>query len=75
MERKDPFSGNKTEDAYEHIDNVLYIASLFNIPEVFHDAAMLRVFPMTLTGAVKRWVDRLPAGTVYTWDLLRKQFI
>ncbi|GKD19182.1 hypothetical protein Tco_1208340, partial [Tanacetum coccineum] len=27
------------------------------------DAVMLRVFPITLTGAAKRWVDRLPPGT------------
>ena len=73
--RKDPFSGSKTEDAHEHIDNVLYIFSLFNIPGVSHDAIMLRVFPMTLTGAAKRWIDRLPAGTVNTWDLLKKHFI
>ena len=48
--REKPFAGLKTEDAYEHVDNVLYITSLFNIPGVSHDAVMLRVFPMTLTG-------------------------
>ncbi|GJS38681.1 hypothetical protein Tco_0563724 [Tanacetum coccineum] len=36
---------------------------------------MLRVFPFTLTGAVKRWVDRLAPGTINTWDLLKKAFI
>ncbi|GJY28768.1 protein kinase-like domain, concanavalin A-like lectin/glucanase domain protein [Tanacetum coccineum] len=36
---------------------------------------MLRVFPITLTGAAKRWVDRLPLGTVNSWDLLKKAFI
>lgn len=66
--QKEPFSGNKNEDDHEHIDNVLYIVSLFNIPGVSHDAVMLRVFPVTLTGAERRWVDRLPAGTVNTWE-------
>nr|GEW99900.1 DNA-binding pseudobarrel domain-containing protein [Tanacetum cinerariifolium] len=33
---------------------------------------MLRVFPITLTGAAKRWVDRLSLGTVDSWDLLKK---
>ncbi|GKA26478.1 hypothetical protein Tco_0712587 [Tanacetum coccineum] len=42
---------------------------------VSHDAIMLRVFPITLTGAAKRWVDRLPPGTVDSWDLLKKAFI
>ena len=73
--REKPFAGLKTEDAYEHVENVLYITSLFNIPGVSHDAVMLRVFPMTLSGAAKRWVDRLPVGTVSTWNLLKKNFI
>ncbi|GJT81428.1 reverse transcriptase domain-containing protein [Tanacetum coccineum] len=38
-------------------------------------AVMLRVFPFTLTGAAKRWVDRLAPGTINTWDLLKKAFI
>ncbi|GJV96637.1 hypothetical protein Tco_1548214 [Tanacetum coccineum] len=40
--------------------------------QVSHDAVMLRVFPITLTGAAKRYVDRLPLGTVDSWDLLKK---
>ncbi|GJW41165.1 hypothetical protein Tco_0067010 [Tanacetum coccineum] len=36
---------------------------------------MLRVFPITLTGAVKRWVDRLSPRTIDSWDLLKKSFI
>ncbi|GJS48691.1 hypothetical protein Tco_0598812 [Tanacetum coccineum] len=54
---------------------VLDIVSLFNIPGVSHDAVMLRVFPITLTGAAKRWVDRLPPRTVDSWDLLKMTFI
>ena len=41
--REKPFAKNKTEDAYEHVEYVLYIASLFNIPGVSHDAIMLSV--------------------------------
>ncbi|GJY10026.1 hypothetical protein Tco_0378211 [Tanacetum coccineum] len=42
---------------------------------VSHDAVMLRVFPINLTGVTKRWVDRLPLGTVDSWDLHKKAFI
>ncbi|GJR98523.1 reverse transcriptase domain-containing protein [Tanacetum coccineum] len=73
--REDTFFGNKNDDAHEHVERVLDIVSLFNIPGVSHDAVMLRVFPITLTGAAKRWVDRLPPGTVNSWDLLKKAFI
>ncbi|GJY09582.1 hypothetical protein Tco_0377767 [Tanacetum coccineum] len=73
--REDTFSGNKNDDAHEHVERVLDIVSLFNILGVSHDAVMLRVFSITLTGAAKRWVDRLSLRTVDSWDLLKKSFI
>ncbi|GKC25821.1 hypothetical protein Tco_1027971 [Tanacetum coccineum] len=66
---------NKTDDAYEHVEKVLEIVSLFSILRVSHDAIMLCVFPITLTGATKRLIDRIPSGTINTWDLLKKDFI
>ncbi|GKF77705.1 hypothetical protein Tco_0230175, partial [Tanacetum coccineum] len=42
---------------------------------VSHDAVMLYVFPITLTRAAKRWVDKLSPGTIDSWDLLKKAFI
>nr|GEY88077.1 hypothetical protein [Tanacetum cinerariifolium] len=62
--REDTFSGNKNDDAHEQVERVLDIVSLFNILGVSHDAVMLCIFPITLTGAAKRWVNRLPPGTV-----------
>ncbi|GJU37567.1 hypothetical protein Tco_1185921 [Tanacetum coccineum] len=73
--REDIFSGNKNEDAHDHVDRVLDIVSLFNIPGVSQDTTLLRVFPFTLTGAAKRRVDRLTPGAVNTWELLKKAFI
>nr|GEY02586.1 hypothetical protein [Tanacetum cinerariifolium] len=73
--RGDAFFGNKNDDVHEHVEQVLDIVSLFNIPGISHDVVMLHVFPITLTGAAKRWVDRLPPGTVDSYDLLKKAFI
>ncbi|GJT80808.1 hypothetical protein Tco_1055150 [Tanacetum coccineum] len=73
--REDTFSGNKNEDTHDHVDRVLNIVSLFNIPGVSHDVVMLRVFPFTLTGAAKRLVDRLTPGAINTWELLKNAFI
>ncbi|GJZ70904.1 hypothetical protein Tco_0634755 [Tanacetum coccineum] len=56
--REDTFSGNKDKDAHDHIDRVLNIVGLFNIPGVSKDAVMLRVFPFTFTGAAKRWTAK-----------------
>ncbi|GJW68653.1 hypothetical protein Tco_0123077 [Tanacetum coccineum] len=73
--REGTFSGNKNDAAHEHVERVLDIISLFNIPGVSHDAVMLHVFPITLTRAAKIWVDRLPPGTIDSWDLLKKAVI
>ncbi|GJW30094.1 zinc knuckle CX2CX4HX4C containing protein [Tanacetum coccineum] len=72
---EETFPENKNEDAHDHVDRVLNIVSLFNIPGVSQDAVLLRVFPFTLTGTAKRWVDRLTLGAINTWDLLKKNFI
>ncbi|GKA68810.1 hypothetical protein Tco_0768727 [Tanacetum coccineum] len=73
--REDTFSENKNDDAHEHVERVLDIVSLFNIPGVSHDVVMLRFFPITLTGAAKTWVDRLIPRTIDSWDLLKKAVI
>ncbi|GJS75031.1 la-related protein 1B-like protein [Tanacetum coccineum] len=62
--RDNTFSGNENEDA-----------SLFNISGVSGDAIMLRVFPLTLTGTAKRWLERAPTQTINTWDLPKWIFI
>ncbi|GJU66483.1 RNA-directed DNA polymerase, eukaryota, nucleotide-binding alpha-beta plait domain protein [Tanacetum coccineum] len=69
------FAGTDDEDAYEHVRTVLEIMDLFHFPGVTHDAIMLRVFPITLKGQTLRWKNRLPAGTITTWDILKKEFI
>ncbi|GKA90431.1 hypothetical protein Tco_0812301 [Tanacetum coccineum] len=75
MLREDTFSGNKNDDAHEHVERVLDIVSLFSILRVSHDAIMLCVFPIILTGAAKIWINRIPSGTINTWDPLEKAFI
>ncbi|GJZ63579.1 zinc knuckle CX2CX4HX4C containing protein [Tanacetum coccineum] len=73
--QEETFFGNKNDDAHKHVERVLDIVSLFNIPGVAHNAVMLRVFPITLTRAAKRWVDKLSLRTVDSWDLLKRSFI
>ncbi|GJX16763.1 ribonuclease H-like domain-containing protein [Tanacetum coccineum] len=69
------FTSTDEEDAYEHVRTVLEIVDLFHFPSVTHDAIMLKVFLITLKGRALRWKNRLPAGTITTWDLLKKEFI
>ncbi|GJT20846.1 reverse transcriptase domain-containing protein [Tanacetum coccineum] len=73
--RRKLFKGTDDEDAHEHVRRVLEIANLFHFPGVTHDAVMLRVFPIILKGPALRWINRLSAGSITTWDLLEKAFI
>nr|GEU31774.1 hypothetical protein [Tanacetum cinerariifolium] len=59
--RDNTFSGSNNEDANEHIEKVLGIVDLFHIPEVTQDQIMLRVFPVSLTGAEIRWLRNEPS--------------
>ncbi|GKB20804.1 hypothetical protein Tco_0854727 [Tanacetum coccineum] len=60
--RRKLFARNDDKDAYEHVRMVLEIVDLFHFPGVTHDAIMIRVFPITLTGRALRWKNRLPKG-------------
>nr|GEW72130.1 hypothetical protein [Tanacetum cinerariifolium] len=49
--RDNTFSDSDHEDANKHIEKVLQIFDLFHVVNITQDQIMLRVFPMSLTGA------------------------
>ncbi|GJU47863.1 hypothetical protein Tco_1217418 [Tanacetum coccineum] len=73
--RDNTFSGSDHEDANEHIDKVLKIFDLFYIPIITQDQVMLRAFPMSLTGAVSRWLRNKPSSSITTWEDLKTKFL
>ncbi|GJW46157.1 hypothetical protein Tco_0077803 [Tanacetum coccineum] len=73
--RENTFSGSDHEDANEHIEKVLEIVDLFHVPNVTVDQLMLRVFPISLTGAASRWLRNEPTGSIKTWEDLKTKFL
>ncbi|GJU84722.1 retrovirus-related pol polyprotein from transposon TNT 1-94 [Tanacetum coccineum] len=73
--RDNTFSDSKHEDANEHIEKVLEIVDLFHIPNITQDQVMLHAFPVSLTGAASRWLRNEPAGSITTWEVLKKKFL
>ncbi|GJT41221.1 homeodomain-like protein [Tanacetum coccineum] len=63
------------EDANEHIEEVLKIVDLFHVPNITMDQLMLRVFPISLTGAASRWLRNEPTGSIKTWEYLKTKFL
>ncbi|GJX62655.1 hypothetical protein Tco_0295555 [Tanacetum coccineum] len=72
--REDTFSGNKDEDAHDHIDRVLNIVGLFNIMVSYKDEVMLEFFPLLFPVSAKRWVeqDSSPGNIQYLGNLLKR---
>ncbi|GJZ69802.1 retrovirus-related pol polyprotein from transposon TNT 1-94 [Tanacetum coccineum] len=73
--RENTFSGSDHEDANEHIEKVLEIVDLFHVPNITVDQLMLRVFPISLTGAASRWLRNEPTGSIKTWEDLKTKFL
>ncbi|GJV37789.1 reverse transcriptase domain-containing protein [Tanacetum coccineum] len=67
--RENTFSGSDNKDANEHIEKVLEIVDLFYVPNIAVDQLMLRVFPISLTGAASRWLRNEP------WEDLKTKFL
>ncbi|GJV82507.1 hypothetical protein Tco_1572204 [Tanacetum coccineum] len=64
--RTNTFSGSDHEDANKHIEKVLEIVDLFHNPNITIDQVMLKAFPMSLTGALIRWLRNTPTGSITT---------
>ncbi|GKC18986.1 hypothetical protein Tco_1021136 [Tanacetum coccineum] len=69
------FLGNNDENLLEHISNITYIVNLFQSLGVSRDQVMLMAFPFTLKGKARLWINRLSAGSITTWDLLKNAFL
>nr|GEU86175.1 hypothetical protein [Tanacetum cinerariifolium] len=55
---EDTFFENENDDAHDHVERVLDIVNLFNIPGVTHDAVMMRFFPLHSLELLKGgWID------------------
>ncbi|GJU18096.1 zinc finger, CCHC-type containing protein [Tanacetum coccineum] len=73
--RENTFSSSDNKDANEHIEKVLEIVNLFHVPNITVDQLMLRVFPISLTGAATRWLRNKPTGSIKTWKDLKTKFL
>ncbi|GJX67636.1 reverse transcriptase domain-containing protein [Tanacetum coccineum] len=69
------FDGRTKTDPHKHIHEFLGICDMFKYRDTENEAARLMVFPLSLIGEAKTWLDELNEGTIETWDKLRTTFI
>ncbi|GJZ73555.1 reverse transcriptase domain-containing protein [Tanacetum coccineum] len=69
------FDGRTKNDAHKHIHEFLGICDMFKYRDTENEAVRLMMFPLSLTGEAKTWLNELNEGTIETWDELRTAFI
>nr|GEX86395.1 reverse transcriptase domain-containing protein [Tanacetum cinerariifolium] len=69
------FDGRTKTDPHKHIHKFLRICDMFKYIDTKNEAVRLMMFPLSLTGEAKIWMDELNEGTIETWDELRITFI
>ena len=69
------FDGRTKTDPHKHIHEFLGICDMFKYGETEKEAVRLMMFPLSLSGKAKTWLDELNEGTIENWDDLRTIFI
>nr|GEY55248.1 reverse transcriptase domain-containing protein [Tanacetum cinerariifolium] len=69
------FDGRTKTNPHKHIHQFLIICEMFKYRDTNNEAVLLMMFPLSLTGEAKTWLDEHDEGTIETWDELRTAFI
>ncbi|GJW73761.1 reverse transcriptase domain-containing protein [Tanacetum coccineum] len=69
------FFGNDKEDPHAHIRYFNKITSTMKFPNVPSTSVKLMLFPFSLEGAARIWLEKEPPRSILTWDDLVSKFI
>ncbi|GJT63257.1 reverse transcriptase domain-containing protein [Tanacetum coccineum] len=69
------FDGRTKTDPHKHIHEFLEICDMFKYRDTENEVVRLMMFPLSLTGEAKTWLNELNEGTIKTWDELQTTFI
>ncbi|GKD39316.1 reverse transcriptase domain-containing protein [Tanacetum coccineum] len=70
-----PFCGLDKEDPHAHIRYFNKITSTLKFPNVPNTSIKLMLFPFSLEGAARIWLEKEPPSPILTWDDLVSKFI
>nr|GEX71268.1 putative reverse transcriptase domain-containing protein [Tanacetum cinerariifolium] len=69
------FFGHDKEDPYAHIRYFNKITSTTRVPNVPSSSIKIMLFPFSLEGAARIWLEKEPPRSIQTWDDLVSKFI
>ncbi|GKB20219.1 zinc finger, CCHC-type containing protein [Tanacetum coccineum] len=69
------FHGLRSEDPIQHLKDFLRIVDSIDLNGDTRNTTRLRLFHFSLHDQAINWLDRLPAGSISTWDDLTTRFL
>nr|GEZ71960.1 reverse transcriptase domain-containing protein [Tanacetum cinerariifolium] len=69
------FFGHDKEDPHAHIRYFNKITSTMRVPNVTSSSIKLMLFPFSLEGATRIWLEKEPPRSILNWDDLVSKFI
>nr|GEU35938.1 reverse transcriptase domain-containing protein [Tanacetum cinerariifolium] len=75
MMTSDQFFGLEKENPHDHICWFNKITSTIKYKDVPNYAIKLMLFPFSLAGATRRWLEKEPPRSIHTWEDLVSKFI
>ncbi|GJU39188.1 hypothetical protein Tco_1192145 [Tanacetum coccineum] len=64
------FDGRTKIDPHKHARESLGIYDMFKYKDTEKEVVRLMMFPLSLSGKAKTWLDKLNEGTIENWDEL-----
>ncbi|GJW10543.1 reverse transcriptase domain-containing protein [Tanacetum coccineum] len=75
VQKQSKFFGHDKEDPHAHIRYFNKITSTMKFPNVPSTSVKLMLFPFSLEGAARIWLEKEPPRSILTWDDLVSKFI
>nr|GEV58443.1 reverse transcriptase domain-containing protein [Tanacetum cinerariifolium] len=69
------FFGHDKEDPHDHVRYFNKITSTLKLPNVPNTSIKLMLFPFSLEGAARIWLEKEPPRSIFTWDDLVSKII
>ncbi|GKC58953.1 zinc finger, CCHC-type containing protein [Tanacetum coccineum] len=69
------FQGLRSEDPNQHLKDFLKLADSLDLDGDNRERTRLRLFQFSLCDKASNWLERLPAGSITTWEDLTTRFL
>ena len=69
------FHGLRSEDPNHHLKDFLKIVDSIDLDVTTRETTRLRLFQFSLREQASNWLERLPAGSISSWDDLTSRFL